>query len=311
MALLDNLKWFILLVVAIAILAAYGSLSLQLVPWSSIYLELAPRLGVSLLLIVLGKVALELTTPFIESFAHPFETRGIARKLWRYSLWLLTAFAILSVLLGDFTAFSIAIALVIIGIVFSLRHVLVNFAGWLLIKSKNYYSLGDNVRVGKLAGKVLRVDLMETTLLQKTKSVVNGAPYSGRIVKIPNARALTEAIIVNLPNLPYVWDSVTIRVTYNSDYSSLKKILLKASDEVIGNKKMAENIKEYKHALQAMGVDHGPVPEGPEVFLSFQDDCASVTLSYFIQERARRDMRTALLEKIWSEARKKKKIKLA
>lgn len=305
MALLNRLKWLFILILALAILTTYGSISFQLIPLSTIFTTLAPRLAFSLLLLIAGKLFLEIASPFITSIVQPPERGKTARRILRYFLWFFVAFAILSIFVGDFTAFLMVLTILLLAAGYSFHQLLLDFAGWLLIKAKNPYSIGDDVRIGQISGRVVKISALDTLILQKSEREGGATPYSGRLIHIPNSTLLTSPITVPIPSFPYIWDTISINVAYDSDYDVIVQLLLKTSDDVIGNKKMAENVKEYKRVMQSMGIEPESIT-APSVFLAFKEGGATVTLSYFIRERTRQQIRTALLSAIWAGAKKNK-----
>ncbi len=289
-------RWGLLLVLAIALLAAYGSLSLQVSSATHVFLDLAPKLGLTLLAIFAGKVVLDVLAQLIGNVVRPPELRRTVRDLVALAVWLLVSLAILAVFIGDMSALLIAVGLIGFGLTFSLQKPILSFVGWFAIVSQRIYKEGDMVEIEGIKGDVVAVGLLTTTIR-------SAGEEEGKAVVLPNLTVLEHPVTNYTQDFPYVWDEVSLPLPEGADAAHLKNILLGASDEIIGNRKMAENAKEYVRLLQGSGV--AVRKHAPEVLFSLRGDGAVLTLRYIVQVRQRESVKSALSARILKSLREK------
>lgn len=283
---LNKLKWGLLTLLTVVLLAAYGTLSLQVMSLTNVFLATAPKLGLALLAILAGKAVLELTLPVLEQHSSSPGMRATTKKLWSLLVWCAACFLILSIFVGDLSTLLVSAGLVGFGLTFALQKPILSFVGWLNITWKRLYSAGDLVEVGTLRGDVMSVDILTTTLLDQK---------GGRQITFPNSLVLEQAVANLTKDTPYVWDEITMAVKPPA-IPSQKALMLRASDEVLGNKKIAENIKEYNAALSHYGVK-SPL-QGPEVYVDSTEQGTILRLRYLVNSKMRRATRSALYEHI-------------
>lgn len=283
---LDKLKWAMLALLAALLLATYSSLSLQLVPLTNLFLGVAPKLGLALLALLAGKAVLELTMPLLERHAVSPDMRPTTRKLWSFIVWSIACLVVLAIFIGDLSALLVSAGLVGFGLTFALQRPILSFVGWLNITWKRLYATGDSVEIGELKGDVVSIDILTTTVIDKGR---------GGQVTFPNSLVLERAVANFTKDIPYAWDEVAV-CAQAQDIGSVKTLLLQASDEVLGNKKMAENIKEYNAALQRQGLEASA--SGPEVYVELGDNGAVLRLRYLVNSRRLAEARSALSEHI-------------
>ena len=201
-------------------------------------------------------------------------------------MWSGACFLILSVFVGDLSTLLVSAGLVGFGLTFALQKPILSFIGWLNITWKRLYSPGDSVEVGPLRGDVISVDILTTTLLDQK---------GGRQITFPNSFILEQAVTNLTKDTPYVWDELTIPAK-GANIAAQKTLLLRASDEVLGNKKIAENIKEYNAALSHYGVKSRL--QGPEVYVDLGEQGIILRLRYLVNSKMRRATKSALYEHI-------------
>jgi len=283
---LNKLKWGILALLTVLLLATYGTVSLQVLTLTDLFLSVAPKLSIALLTMLAAKAFLELTSPLLERHAASPELRPTTTKLWSLLIWSAACLVILSIFIGDLSALLVSAGLVGFGLTFALQKPILSLVGWLNIMWKRLYSPGDSVQIGGLEGDVISVDLLTTTLLDQE---------GGRQVTFPNLLVLEQAVANFTKDTPYVWDEVAVSVS-PSEIPAMRTRLLRASDEVLGNKKMAANIKEYNSALGRFGLKSPSA--GPEVLVDITDSGARLRLRYMVNLKVRNEAKSAISERV-------------
>lgn len=282
-------KWWLLPLLAVALLAAYGSLSLQLSSARDVFLEFAPKLGLALLLLFFGRVLFDLAAQVVENVVQPPELRRTVRTLAAILVWSITALAIVIAFIGDLSMLLIAAGLACLGLALALQKPILSFVGWVAITSNHIYKVGDFVEVAGTEGDVVAVDLLVTSI----RASGDGA---GKLVLIPNSTVLEQPVTNYTHDFPYVWDELAVQIPRGATPQQVKKILLQACDEVIGNRKMAENARDYQKMMKSVGISTHRA--APEVLFSIQGETASAVLRYITPARLRAGTKSMLSERI-------------
>lgn len=117
----------------------------------------------------------------------------------------------------------------------SLQAPVSGVAAWVLITLKRPFRIGDRVLFPSLnlLGDIKNVGLMYTVMDQVGGSV-GSEEAIGRDILIPNAMLFTQVAINYTPKAQaaFFLDEVVIRITYDSDWDSAEKIMLKAAETV-------------------------------------------------------------------------------
>ncbi len=119
----------------------------------------------------------------------------------------------------------------------SLQAPISGLAAWILVTMKRPFRLGDRVMMPSLGliGDVQQMGMMYTVLNQ-VGGTVGTEEASGRHILIPNAMLFSTVVINYTPQQadPFVLDEVVVRITYDSDWNEVERILMAAAVEVTG-----------------------------------------------------------------------------
>jgi small-conductance mechanosensitive channel len=168
----------------------------------------------------------------------------IIQKVYIYSIWLLAILIILNGVFGDFSSLGISLSLIGAGLAFALQQVILSFAAWFLIILKRPYKVGDRIYI---KGKDLLGDIEDITMLFTVlKEVAPNDTVTGKNVIIPNSTVFLEPITNYTYDVPHIWLSVPIDITYESDMALAEKIIFNVAKEVAGEemRKAANMIKQ-------------------------------------------------------------------
>ncbi len=210
------------------------------------------------------------------------------RYKWKRSvsfiIGLLTVILIGSVWIKAIGQFGAFLGLFTAGLAIALKDPLTNIAGWLFIMTRNPFSLGDRVQIGKQAGDVIDIRLFQFTLLE-IGNWVDSDQSTGRIIHIPNGTVFTKAQSNYSSGFKFIWNEISVLVTFESDWNMARDLLLKIVSEHAkelssdAEKKIIEASKKYMIFYQYLT---------PIVYTSVRDSGIKLTMRYICDPRKRR-----------------------
>lgn len=193
------------------------------------------------------------------------------------------------------------------GVAISLQDVFKNFAGSIIIFTSRLYHVGNRIEIDGRYGDVIDIGLLYTTMLE-IKEWVAGDQATGRIIMVPNSVVLSKNINNYTKDHHFLWDEVSIRVTYKSDWQKAMKIMTEiAAKETATFSELAR--KSISRLEQRYYVSDRTM--SPSVYLNPADNWIILTLRYVVEVRERREVNSNLLYKIVEQFQKEKNIEIA
>lgn len=121
---------------------------------------------------------------------------------------------------------TLLIVLIFIGLVLSLaiKGLISNVAGWFLIVNKHHFRIYDRIEIGNVKGEIISVGILYFTLMEISHWFDAEAP-TGRTVKIPNSKILTEAVYNYNEMTPFVWKEISYNLAFESNWQLAQKII--------------------------------------------------------------------------------------
>jgi len=233
--------------------------------------------------------------------------RYSVRKAASSIISILTFGAILAVWFQETTTLVVAFGLLSAGIAIALQDLLRNVAGGLIIFLMSPFKAGDRIQVENDVGDVMDIRIFYTTLME-IREWVDGDQYSGRIFQIPNSFVLNKTVKNFTRDFSFIWDEITIMLTYDSNYRKAQEIIKRIAHEI-----SSPYEEKAKTELESMGerylIDPADVEE--KIFTKITDNWIDLHLRYVVDPRKRRLVRHALNEKILEELLQEKDIKIA
>jgi small-conductance mechanosensitive channel len=204
--------------------------------------------------------------------------------LVRNAVFLAGASVILLIWLGLGSNFTVAMGILGAGIAFASQETIGSFAGYLNIVTGNLYRIGDRVRIGDVTGDVLDISMLRTTLME-IGEWVKAEQYTGRVVTVANRAVFSAPVFNYTKQWRYVWDEITVPVTYDSDWQLAGEIMLDHGQEYT-----ADVQTDAQAELQAL-MRRYPVREtsvAPRLYTVMTDNWIELTLRYVVEARERR-----------------------
>jgi small-conductance mechanosensitive channel len=114
---------------------------------------------------------------------------------------------------------------------------------------------------------------------------ISGDQYSGRTIQFANAQVFGTPVFNYTRTFGYIWDEVTIPVTYSSNVKALSDILKDVGGEYTqeflqGAQQQIERMQRY-FMVPRFEVD-------PDVYIKVTDNYIQVTLRYIVDPKQRR-----------------------
>jgi small-conductance mechanosensitive channel len=244
---------------------------------------------------------------FVTQRIRDSKTRYSLRKV--ISILGITVFLIVVVSIWIVETQNILIALGLIGaaIAFAIQDLFKNFIGGLMIFLNGLYHVGDRIEINQKYGDVIDISVLYTTLME-TREWVSGDQATGRLTIVPNGTVLTGVVQNYTRDFDFIWDELTIPITYDSDWneaaSKILDIVKKETIDVSENaKKIMENL-EGKYYFTKRSLE-------PAIFLTLTDNWISFGIRYVTEVKSRRLLHDRLSRTILNEIQKSEKIKIA
>jgi len=214
------------------------------------------------------------------------------RMLARNALFILSGLLILAIWLGFGSNFTAAIGIFGAGIAFASQEVVGSFAGYLSIVTGNIFYIGDRVRIGDVVGDVVDIGMLRTTVME-IGGWVRADQYTGRVVTVANRAIFSDPVFNYTQDWPYLWDEITLPITYESDWRHAGEILLEHGKEYTGEfetqaqSRVAELTRRYPVQEMELGVE-------PTLYVVMTDNWIELTLRYAVVPHERRVVASSL-----------------
>ena len=231
-----------------------------------------------------------------------------ARFGLRRSVRFATVLVALLALAGIWHVFGGHIALVVglgaAGLGYALQNVIGAVFGWMGILVSGIFRIGDRISFAGVEGDVIDLTPLRTVILEMGSPLelgvtvpattwVRGRQYTGRVVAVPNYRVLTDPVYNYSGAFQYIWEELTLPISYRSDWREAERILLeeveRASDSAGAREAMEEMARRY------------PVPQTevePNVFVRATDNWWEISGRFVVPIRTVRTTKSELTKRV-------------
>ena len=219
------------------------------------------------------------------------------RNVLRLVFSVVGSIAVLGVLTDQWVGVLLSLGVVGFAITFALQQPLLSLLGWFYIMIKRPYSVGDRVRIGNTKGDVIEVDFLVSTIWEVGGELVSTNQPSGRVVTVPNSMVLSSEVTnFGGGGSQFVWNELSIQVSYETDLDVASKVMIEEADAVIGDE-MAARIAEFRERLAETPVDL-EVRDRPTVNISQGESWMELRLRYVVHPRRGTPVKNELYERI-------------
>jgi len=235
------------------------------------------------------------------------KTRHTWKRTVSFILGFLALVIIGAVWIKALSQFGAFLGLLTAGLAIALKDPLTNIAGWIFILTRKPFTLGDRVQIGEHKGDVIDIRLFQFTLLE-IGNWVNAEQSTGRIIHLPNGKVFTTSQANYTIGFKYIWNEISVLVTFESQWEQAKKILLKIikehAEEISedAEKKIIEASKKYMIYYRYLT---------PIVYTSLQESGISLTMRFMCDARKRRTTEHNIWEDVLKAVARHKGIEFA
>ncbi len=236
------------------------------------------------------------------------QTRFWTRQAINIATTLFLVLGVLSIWFDDPTRLTTALGLVTAGLAFALQRVVTAVAGYFVILRGNNFTVGDRITMGGVRGDVIALGLIQTTIMEMGQPpAVQGADppmwvrsrqYTGRVVTVSNDKIFDEPVYNYTRDFPYLWEEITIPITYDADRSRVEQILLAAAERQTAGIRSASEA-----ALKAMQGRYfvQTTASEPRVYYRITDNWLELTVRFVTEVRGVRDVKDVMSREILRE----------
>jgi small-conductance mechanosensitive channel len=193
------------------------------------------------------------------------------------------------------------------GAAVALQDVFKNLTGGIVIFLTGTYKIGDRIEVQGKIGDVIDIGIFYTTLLE-TNEWVMGDQATGRLSIIPNNYVLSGVVNNYTRDHPYIWDEISIPITYASDWKKALKII-----ESVVSVETRESAEKSDKSISKLTDKYYLPKRSTEttVFVVLTDNWINFYIRYITEVRQRRTVKDRLNRRLLAELEKEKNIKIA
>jgi small-conductance mechanosensitive channel len=249
-----------------------------------VYVAAIAKLVLSLLALALTLIANRVLRNVLKTRFGDAPHAHTVFMLVRNAVFLIGASVILLIWLGFGSNFTVAMGILGAGIAFASQETIGSFAGYLNIVTGNLYRIGDRIRIGSVTGDVLDISMLRTTVME-IGEWVKAEQYTGRIVTVANRAVFSDPVFNYTQRWHYLWDEITVPVTYDSDWRRVQEIMLDHAEDYTTHlqepaqtelRKLAGRYPIYKETV------------APQLYIVMTDNWIEMTLRYVVDPRERR-----------------------
>jgi len=235
------------------------------------------------------------------------KTRYALRKVLTILYGLLFLAVAAAIWLENVQALSVAYGLLAAGIAIALQDLVKNLAGGMILLLGRIYSVGDRIEAEGKYGDVMDIGILYTTLLELRQWVAGDQP-TGRLTIMPNGYVLSGSLQNYTKDHDFIWDEITIPITYDSDWKKAAKKILDIIEKQTRNtteqaEKEIEKIEE-KYYLPRKTIE-------PAIFMTLTDNWITLNVRYVTDVRERRATHNRLTQILLEEIQKSDTIRIA
>lgn len=261
--------------------------------------KLLLTLAIIAVVIILRKALIELSSMVLRG-THNEKTRFWTRQAVSLFTTIALILSLLSIWFDDPTRLATALGLVTAGLAFALQQVVTAIAGYFVILRGSNFSVGDRITMGGVRGDVVALGFIQTTIMEmgQPPTVQNADPpmwvrsrqYTGRVVTVSNARIFDEPVYNYTRDFPYLWEEITLPISYTDDRKRAEEILLETAQrhtvEISEMSQESLDAMRQRYFVQSTSME-------PKVYWRITDNWLELTVRFVVHERGIRDLKDA------------------
>jgi len=268
------------------------------------------KLLLTLALIVIVVVVRLVLNALTHPTAREDDDRSAKARFWvqqgvGLAVALLLVFGLASIWFDNTERLTTVLGFVSAGLAFALQKVVTSVAGYFVILRGGAFHIGDRIVMGNVRGDVIALGFTRTTVMEIGQSPgeraddpsvwVRSRQYTGRIVTVTNDKIFDAAVFNYSRDFPYIWEEMTIPVSFKDDRRRAEKIMLEVAE-----RHTVEIGEMSKEALERMrGRYYVHVTDlKPRVFMRITDNWVELSVRFMAPDRGVREMKDQMSREI-------------
>ena len=236
------------------------------------------------------------------------DRRYSATKTFSSIIYIVTFSVLIGTIFANNPGVLASLAIVGAGLAIALQDVVKDVVGWIVIFQHRLYSTGDRITIGGSTGEVIDIHVLRTTLLEVGIPPAGVLEHTGKVLSIPNAAVLTQAITNHSTTSDFVNAEMRITVTFESNWKKAKQILEEIVTEETSQYSDREKTQQIRRTRMMYIVRQAI---GPRVYTDIAADGVEFLLRFSVPLGAKWPVITALSEKIMERFDAEEDVELA
>ncbi|RZK44569.1 MAG: mechanosensitive ion channel [Hymenobacter sp.] len=280
------------------------------IDWVGVNAENIRKLVISVAFILIVLALSALLRAVIGFLIRKTGDANIQKRFWmRQGVSLIATIVLilglLSIWFNDPGRLATALGLMSAGLAFALQQPVSAIAGYFVILRGSTFTIGDRISMGGVRGDVIRLGFIQTTIMEmgQPPAVQSADPaiwvksrqFTGRIVTISNSKVFADPIFNYTREFPYIWEEMSIPITYQADRKRTEDIMLAAAK----NHAIDVNtitIEAKKNMEERFGVK--PIDLEPRVYYRITDNWLELTVRFMLGTHQIRGAKDAMSRQI-------------
>ena len=274
------------------------------VPYSD---SVVDKLFISVGLIILGSLVVWLLEGVAERAVKDRRDRYELKQIATYLIYLLALVVAVMVWVQNPETLIIGLGLIGASIVMVYQEPILSIGGFAYIIIVRPFVVGDRIEIGGKTGDVIDISLFNTKLME-IHGWVGADQATGRIIVVPNSEAFRQSVFNYTKDFIFIWDSINIPLTYDSNWKKASKLLLETAKKqqkkyiTIVDKEIDTLSKKYFFSSREVK---------PQVYVEVTDNWIMLSLRYIAPARERRLINNAIFTEAWEKLDKQKDIEVS
>lgn len=205
-------------------------------------------IGVIILAVLLYQIILKITKELFTKAKH--RVRAKAATLW--ILFIVSVAAILYIWFNAMEGFLIGIIIFSALVIFSMRDLAINFAGYIYLKIRKPFKIGDSVEIAGHLGDISHIEIFEFSM-REVGGWLRSKQYTGVNIHFPNKMIFNNAFKNYTEDYPYVWFDIAFVFDLTSNIEKVEELMYEIGErqlkKVIKRDQEDEEMRKYLDRL--------------------------------------------------------------
>ena len=265
---------------------------------------------VTFLLLVLGVVvaAAELWRRAAHRYVHEPRRRYQLLLLRRFVMWFTISVAIALAFASKLGSVATFAGLLTAGVAVALQNVILSIVGYFFLIGKYGIRVGDRVEIGGVKGEVVDVGLVRLHLME-----LSGADRipTGRVVAFSNSIVFqpTAGLFKQIPGTNFLWHEVTLALSPDTDYASVKDRLLRIVEAVLADYR--DDLERQYRAMQTTLFSPSADAFQPTAQLRFTPAAVEVVIRFPVDRQRASEIDERVMRELAKDLDREPKLKVA